>query len=397
MSCPTCNHVYPDAARFCARCGTDVRASGEERSKRRGSYAAHPSEPIVSFDVVTSLMPLASSSAPQTYKTALALALAIPVIAALFGMIALAIACAAVAVPVVYVLYLYDVNEWEDQPVPVVIGAVALAGVLAAAFTLLWRDGLVGAVGLSTRGDGGVRMEHLLLVALLVPVVSEVLKQIGPLWLSTRARFDDLLDALTFGVTAGATFAAVETIVLNHHLLFGGSTQYDDANLPLWVALIVTTGFVKPIVYGAATGIALAGFSGRGEGYDGFKGGWLGGTLEAIAYNIAFQGGLYLSDLADGTTGDLLALVWGLLVAAVVVIRLRYVLHTALLEGAVEHAARGSTPKAASHDIGFCSECELPLLDQASFCIACGASVRAASKLTRAANTTPSNLQEARS
>jgi len=395
MNCDACQHAIVDAARFCARCGADVRATGEERSKRSRSYAAHPSEPLVSFDVVTSLMPLASNQAPQTYKTALALAFAIPVIAAVLGFLPLALAAAAIAMPLVYVLYLYDVNEWEDQPVAVIAGAVAVAGVLAGAFTYLWREGVVGSVGLGLRQDHGIDVGSLLLVGLAVPVISEVLKQIGPIWLSMRPRFDDLLDAVTFGVTSGATYAAVETLVLNHHLLFGGQGRYDGANVALWVSLVVTSGFVKPVVYGAATAIALAGFSGLGEGYDGFRGGWLRGTLEAVAANVALQVGLHLADLADGGTGDLLAMMWGLLVAAVMIIRLRMVLHTALLEGAVEHAAHGSIPRTASRDVGFCGECELPLLHEASFCIVCGASVRAASKLTRVANAT-ANPEEAR-
>lgn len=388
MNCATCQHAVVDAARYCARCGADVRATGDERTKRSRSYAAHPSEPLVSFDVVTSLMPLASNQAPQTYKTALALTFAVPLAAAVLGFLPFALAAAALAVPFVYVLYLYDVNEWEDQPVPVIGGTILLAGALAAGFTLLWRDGVIGTVGLGLRQDHGIELRSLLVVGLLVPVVGEILKQAGPIWLSMRPRFDDLLDAVTFGVTSGASFAAVETIVLNHQLLFGGQGRYDDPNVALWVSLVVTSGLVKPVVYGAATAIALAGFSGFGEGCDGFKRGWVRGTVEAIAANVALQVGIHLADVADGASGDVLAMMWGLLVAAVMIVRLRQVLHAALLEGAVEHAAHGSVPRTASRDIGFCAECELPLLHEASFCIACGASTRAASKLTRVANAT---------
>ena len=156
---------------------------------RRGVFAAHPGEPLLSFNVVTSLMPLASATAPQTYKFALAIGLAIPIIAAIVrGCCRSRWPTAAVVVPVVYILYLYDVNEWEDQPVSVVLGAVAGAGVLATIFTLIWRDGILG--------DASVRRCGVAMrpstprpcssSGLLVPIVSEVLKQVGPIWLATQ-------------------------------------------------------------------------------------------------------------------------------------------------------------------------------------------------------------------
>lgn len=393
MSCQHCQHDYPSVARFCATCGADVRAASGGR-KRRAVYAAHAGEPLVSFDIVTSLMPLASATAPQTYKFALVAGLGIPILAALFGFLPLAIACAAFAVPVVYVIYLYDVNEWEDQPIPVMAGAVALAGALAAAFTLLWRDGILGGpisfVG--RNNSSNIDGKTLLVACLLAPIIGEVLRQVGPLWLSTRPRFDDLLDGMTFGVASGAAYAAIETIVLNHDLIFSGASRFDNADPALWVSLIVTAGLIKPVIYGAATGIALAGFSGLGAGYDGFKPAYLRGLGEALAAEIAFALGLYLTGQAGGTTGVVLGLLWGFVVAAAVVIRLRFVLHTALLEGALEAAQQGSIPKSASRDIGFCSECELPLLHEACFCSACGTSVRAASKITRTANSAPQEV-----
>ena len=216
-----------------------------------------------------------------------------------------------------------------------------------------------------------------------------MLKQIGPIWLATKAQFDDLIDGLTFGVAAGATFAAVETIVLNREMIFSGQGRFDNVEPAVWISLVITAGLVKPIVYGAATGLAVGMFSGLGEGYDGFKGGYMRAMGEAILANVAFQVGLYLTGLQGGTLGVTLGLVWGLIVAAVLILRLRIMLHNALLEGALEHARNGTVPKAASRNIGYCPECELPLLHEASFCIACGASVRAASKISRRANSEP--------
>ncbi len=68
-------------------------------------------------------MPLASGSAPQTYRWALGLGILIPVVAGALGFLAFAFVAAAVVVPAIYVVYMYDVNQWEDQPIGVVLGA----------------------------------------------------------------------------------------------------------------------------------------------------------------------------------------------------------------------------------------------------------------------------------
>jgi RsiW-degrading membrane proteinase PrsW (M82 family) len=369
-----------------------VRASDAAGVKRSKVFAAHPGEPLLSFNMVTSLMPLASASAPQTYKFALAIGLAVPIIASLFGLLPFALAAAAFVVPIVYILYLYDVSQWEDEPVPVLLGCVGIAAVLSVLFTWLWRDGILGGgvAFVSRKGHASVDTKTLLVVGLLVPIVGEVLKQVGPLWLATKARFDDLLDGLTFGVASGATFAALETILVNRQLIFSGQTHYNNVDPAVWISLVVVAGLLKPVIYGAATGIAVAQFSGLGEGHDGFKAKYFQGLLEALLANVAFQMGIYLLGRSGGTVGIALGLVWALIVAMAVVLRLRVLLHTALLEEGLEHAQNGTVPGTATQDVAFCPECEMPLLHNASFCSTCGASVKAGSKTARRANSEPS-------
>ena len=181
-----------------------------------------PGEPVASFNVVSSLMPLASGTAPQTYRWALGLGILIPVVAGALGFLAFAFVAAALVVPAVYVVYMYDVNQWEDQPLAVVLGAIGAAAALGVGFTFLWHAGILGddlaPVDFGGNGAGGIRWSSLLVLVLLVPIVSEVLKQVGPILLARRPAFDDMIDGLTFGVAAGAAFAAAETIVVNRGL-----------------------------------------------------------------------------------------------------------------------------------------------------------------------------------
>jgi hypothetical protein len=381
--------VAPLGARFDPVTGAELSPGAGAGGERRQSYALQPGEPVASFNLVTSLMPLASGRSPQTYRWALGLGILIPVVAGALGFLAFAFVAAAVVVPAIYVVYMYDVNQWEDQPLGVVLGALGAAAALGVGFTFLWHAGILGSdlspVDFDGNGTGGVRWTSLLVLVLLVPIVSEALKEVGPLILASRPAFDDMIDGLTFGVAAGAAFAAAETIVVNRGL-FSSFGQIDSPNAGFWVSLILSAAVVKPIVYGAATGIAVASYSGLGAGYDGFKPGYFRGLAEALIANIVFQGGLFFAARLEGTTGAVVGLVWGALVAAALVVRLRYLLHFAVLEAALEAAATGSALKDTAHGTAYCPSCEMPLLSGANFCVACGTSVRAGSKVTRARN-----------
>ncbi len=378
-------------ARFDPFTGEDL--THRDGAGRRGSYALQQGEPVMSFNLVSSLLPLASGTAPQTYRWALGLALLVPVVAGALGFLAFAFVAAALVVPIVYTVYMYDVNQWDDQPLGVTLGTLGAAGVLGVGFTWLWH-GLLD-TGAATAGAGvglaGIRWSSLLVLCVLVPVVSEVLKQAGPVFLSRLPAFDDLIDALTFGVAAGAAYAAAETIVVNR-ALFSSLGAVDRVDSGFWVSLVLSAAIVKPIVYGAATGIAVAAFSGVGRGYEGFKLPYVRGLAEAIAANVVFQLAMFLAGRVGGQQGAVLGLVLGAVVAAVLVLRLRHLLHVAVLEAALETASVGAGPRDTVHGTAWCPSCDLPLVDGANFCVACGTSVRAANRATRRRNATPDEL-----
>ncbi len=387
-SMPAALPELPAGARFDPVTGAELGAGAGAGGERKQSFALQPGEPVASFNVVSSLMPLASGSAPQTYRWALGIGILIPVVAGALGFLAFAFVAAALVVPAVYVVYMYDVNQWEDQPVGVVLGAIGAAAALAVGFTFLWHAGILGNDLAPVDFDGtesGIRWTSFLVLVLLVPIVGELLKQVGPILLARLPAFDDMIDGLTFGVAAGAAFAAAETIVVNRGL-FSTFGQVDSPDAGFWVSLILSAAVVKPIVYGAATGLAVASYSGLGAGYDGFKPGYFRALAEALAANILFQGGLFFAARLEGTRGAVVGLVWGGLIAAALVVRLRHLLHYAVLEAALEAASTGTELKDTARGTAYCPSCEMPLLAGANFCVACGTSVRAGSKVTRARN-----------
>ena len=295
-----------------------------------------------------------------------------------------AVLVAAFAVPVVYIVYIYDVNLWEDEPLIVTGLAFLLTGALTVGFTLLWTY-LRGPVPYGTTTYEGSlsaapTVGTFLLVALVVPIVGEAIRQIGPVLLASRPEFDDLMDGLTFGVISGLSYSCFDTLIRHWDLLTGGLQGSDPG---LWMSLIFLEGFVKPLIIGTASGIAVAEFSGLGRGYDGFTPRYFRGVGEAILANAAYQAGTYLfSFVGDATLGVVLSILWGLLILAILILRVRSVLHAGLMEAALERSARdrGVGPTA---ELQYCAQCEMPLLEHAAFCNACGTAVRVQPKASR--------------
>jgi uncharacterized Zn finger protein (UPF0148 family) len=377
LECPRCRAELPEVAHFCHICGQDQRSADLARRK---SFAAKPDEPVASFALISSIMPRGVGQRPQTYRIALTIALTVALLAAIFGAMPIAVLVAAFAVPIVYIVYIYDVNLWEDEPLPVTGLAFALTGILAIGFTMLWTY-LRGPVPFGTTTYDGTlnatpSVGAFLLVALVVPIVGEAIRQVGPVILASRPEFDDLMDGLTFGVISGVSYACFDTLVRHWNLLTGG-LQSQDAGL--WVSLIFLEGFVKPLIMGTATGIAVAEFSGLGRGFDGFTPRYFRGLAEAVLANIAYQAGTYLfAFVGDATLGVILSILWGLLILAILILRIRNVLHVGLMEAALERSAR--TTGLGEGEFEVCAQCEMPLLEHAAFCNVCGTAVRVQAK-----------------
>lgn len=361
---------------FCHVCGQEA-AAGEAG---RRSFAVKPDEPVRSFRVVSTIMPTGAAERPRTYQIALVIALVVALGSALLGWTPVALMVAAFAIPIVYIVYLYDVNLWEDAPIPVTGLAFVLTGGLAAVFTWFWTGLQAPSIGAAADAGGPqATVTGILVMVVLVPIVGELIRQIGPVILASRPQFDDLMDGLTFGIVSGVAFATADTLVRHWALIEGGFNAPGDG-WSTWTTLLLLEGFVKPLVIGTATGIACAEFSGLGRGYDGFTKRYAIAVAEAILWNVLYFGGMYLLGLLrPGWLSVLLSLVWGLLLLGGLLLRVRTVLQTGLLEAALENAARFHSDSGVGPDgeLQFCAACEMPLMAGAAFCGACGAAVSA--------------------
>lgn len=381
MPCPTCSTANPDVAVFCHRCGTSLRTG----SAAQRTYAVQSSEGVNQFALISTIMPATNRESADGYRWAMIASSVFIVGAAALGILPVAVAAAAFLVPVAYLVYIYDVNLWEDAPVPVVAGLFAATGVLAILVTLTFYEWVFESqwLGLTVgSGRGGVAtlsVWGLLIFAVLLPVVAEVVKNLVAVLLARLPQFDDMIDGLTFGIAAGTAYAAFETIVVFSAVFTSGDFRTTQG-LASWIVVVVNLMVVKSLIYGTATGIAVAAFSGKGEGYDGFTRYYAQNFALAVGANVLYWVGIRL--LSYLPFGQALGLLWGLVILGVLVIRIRVMLQAALLEAAIEDAARTGSKRETFAET-FCPECENMLLTGSVFCIACGTSVRSTSHQAR--------------
>ena len=78
--------------------------------------------------------------------------------------------------------------------------------------------------------------------------------------------------------------------------------------------VVLNVMVVKSLIYGTATGIAVASFSGKGEGYDGFTPAYFANFGLAVGANVAYWLGVRL--MAYLPFGNALGLIWGFVILA---------------------------------------------------------------------------------
>jgi len=388
VACPTCSSDNPEVASYCHRCGTSLLVGD---AKRATSYAVQSAEGVTQFAVISTVMPHTSRHSADNYRWAMIISGALILAAAALGLLPIAIAAAAFLVPLAYLVYIDDVNLWEEAPAAVVVGLFVATGALAVLISMFFFQWVFDAQWASfasgSRARGGIEamsFPALLIFAVLLPVVAEVAKNVFAVLLAARPQFDDMIDGLTFGVAAGTAYAAFETIVV-FWPVFTAQDFRTTTGVASWMIVVANVMVVKSLIYGTATGIAVAAFSGKGEGYDGFTPTYFAYFGLAVAANVAYWLGVRL--MAYLPFGNGLGLIWGFLILAALVVKIRMMLQVALLEAAVEEAAKGdgSDDKRSTYVETYCPECENLLLTNASFCIVCGTSVRSSSRQARSA------------
>ncbi|WP_231614289.1 zinc ribbon domain-containing protein [Mycobacterium nebraskense] len=368
MDCPNCSTPQPDAARFCARCGTPLHPA-IDRSRH---FAAHPDEPVRALAVVSTLMPHLAGGRHHIYRGAIVLALLAALVAAAFGVLSIALVLAAIALPAAVLTYVHDHDAWRDEPIIVIGVAVLLSLALGVGVGLLEHYFTMSVV-LAAPDQRLPALTEILELGVLIPVVGFVAVLIAPMLITVRSAFRHPVDAVVICSLSGAALSLGLSVVVQHGAFTRiGARAGEPANAfagltidPGQAAFIaLTLGFLQPVIFATAAAMAVVPLRGPG-----------------VNVTLGLAKGLVLVTLYElvttlltpyGTRGVMLTTLAALVLAAAGLIGARDTLHASLLAEA-QRALTGDRALSRAPDTDhICAHCGATIGAGAAFCQVCG-------------------------
>ena len=145
---------------------------------------------------------------------------------------------------------IYELDLYEREPVPMMLGAFAWGALAATALTLDsagWSDAFAAVAGSDAAARWGA--------VLVTPVIEEALKGSGLVLLALIARdeIDDVMDGFVYGAVCGLGFAVVEDVVY-FVAAFGGSA---GAIAEGFAARVLASGLYGHVLYTGLLGMAI--------------------------------------------------------------------------------------------------------------------------------------------
>ena len=173
----------------------------------------------------------------------------------LVGNAGLATVLAALVVPIVSVALIYHrTREPALALVAMVLGG-GLAGAGLALLTRLYLEQLALAQ-IVAMAQGGPPLSLVLLLGITLPLLGEMAKLVGPLFLRRWPRFrDEVMDGAVFGVASGVGFAAASTLVNYWPIVRGGYAPTGAAGISDWTATLVGLAILRPLIHGTTSGL----------------------------------------------------------------------------------------------------------------------------------------------
>ncbi len=358
--CPHCESTVP-AGEFCGHCGAHLRTAD---TSRRHAFAAMPNEPVVHFNVISTLFPHLSHRHGGPFRWALIAGIVFVILLAALHLFAPATAAAAFLLPALYLLYLYEVEVYAEEPW-LLVGATMVAGaVLGYAFSELAGG---AAESTSLAGDTGGSFA---LRGVAIPIVGQALMLAGPVFLFlTRDRYREPLDGLTFGAASALGFSLASQLTALWPLINGPLIA--EGNPVDWALRLLRVGILVFLVNASTTGMIAASLWLYRYDRRRSERAWEVGILATLVVGFGVQ--LVLGALTYALQ-DLIVqvLVWGVATVALM-LYVRQVIHQALLAEGVEHEIGPDSQ---------CPECH-HIVPTMLFCPNCGAARLAASRSSR--------------
>lgn len=363
ITCHVCGREVP-GGEFCGACGAHLPSETKVAARRWHAYAADPSEHVLQFNVISTLLPHLPHRRSAPFRIALLLTAVLLVALGLLRLTGAAVATAALAVPCLYLLYLYEVEVYEDEPVWVLGWTLLLGSVLGIGWAFL--SGPLVTQTLILNVSQGPDLGAVILAGVIVPLVAQLLMLGGALAIYvTRPRFKEALDGFTFGAAGALAFTFWTTVINLFPELRDGLISQTP---PLANALeIVQRGLLIPLLNASTTGLIAASLWAHRKPVP-RAAHWSSWRKTSVVIAAALQVGLGLLSILVQNPGFTFAIY--LLSVAGLLLWVRIALHYMLLAEAVSVEIGPDLP---------CSHCH-HVVPRMAFCPHCGIATRATPK-----------------
>ncbi len=338
-----------------------VPGLGDPKS-RYGHYAAHPGEHVFQPAIFTTLFPHLGHRKLNEFRWVFLGGL-IGVFALFFaGLITAALCVSVLLVPILYILYLYEAQVYREEPL-LVLGLLVVARTSIGVNVKIGTYHLISQQGqLSFAVTGGA----LAIIGVVIPLIQEVTKPLAALALRIRPVFRlETMDGLVLGVTAGLGFGVGESFVGLSKILIDLPVRSTPGN---WIYPLLTTVVLLPLLQGTATGLVCAAIWRFARGRLDVLA--LLAVVFALVGHVAFS--IVSQLLVNHGWSQLIILAWQALVDVVLLVFLRALLHSALLDESKEWGASSR----------YCSHCH-NTVNAEGFCPSCGMALAAVPYHTR--------------
>lgn len=353
MTCDHCGKQVPDAV-FCTNCGAHqgLASDAVAAQERPNHFAAHPGEHVSQPSVFSTLFPHLGHRKLHEFRWAFILGAAAIVVLVATGLIVAALLVSIFLVPTLYIVYLYEAQVYRNEPA-LVLGATLVGGIVLGLVVTILADHIIGISLRSTTGP-------ILGYTVLLPIIQLVVMPLPALVLRTRPQFDETIDGLVFGVTAGLGFSVAEGLVQYSRVIADEGVRTNSAS---WIYPMVSLAVLVPLLHGSTAGAITATLwrpSRRGTGR------WVSffGIPMALIAVVAFYAGGQV--LVSNDTAPLVVLIFQGAIVLAVVVYIRHLVHHSLLE--------------EGRDLGYraivCAHCHHHVM-AAGFCPSCGAALGA--------------------
>jgi hypothetical protein len=269
-----------------------------------------------------------------------------------------ALVAAAILVPLVTVTYLIAVDLYESEPIRVLAATMVWGGAAGVALGIAGR--VLAPSGVELLVAGGA--SKVLARGVALPLAGLALAAAGPLLLLRYRWFNDVLDGVTFGAASAVCVAGAQALVVGAGLFTGGVRP--AGAISAWIYRLLAQGVAVPVLWAAATGLAVGSFWLRFRAPVRDRGalGPLGHPGAAVPIAAALVVGGAILQLELSPLGALIAIV-PLDLASL--LALRVAIHLGLLEeiGEVTTGTEIECPNCGARIVrlAFCSNCGIAL------------------------------------